>query len=121
MRAQRIVAGSLGVLAVLAWVAPAAAQTPQTPRPLVRLFGGERRAPSAKTPEWTAPVPIELLPPGVRENVTKVVGQPTLTAHGPAEEFRAGVYEWLIDHPDRTAVAWRRLGVPCVGITDLGN
>src|ERR1700752_1005800 len=116
MRAQRLVAGILSVLAGLAWPAPANAQTPESPRPLVRLFGSDRRTPAAKTPSWTAPVPIELLPPGVRENVTKVVAQPTLTAHGPAEEFRAGIYEWLVDHPDKTAVAWRRLGVPCVGI-----
>lgn len=121
MRAPRIVAGSLSILAGLGWAAPLAAQTPETPRPLLRLFAGDRRPPVAKAPEWTAPVPIELLPPGVRENVTKVVAQPTLVARGPAEQFRAGIYEWLIDHPDRTAVAWRRLGVPCVGIGDLGN
>lgn len=121
MRAQRLVAGSLSVLAGLAWATPAPAQTPESPRPLVRLFGGDRRAQATKAPDWSAPVPIELLPPGIRENVTKVVAQPTLTAHAPAEEFRAGVYEWLVDHPDKTAVAWRRLGVPCVGIGDLGN
>lgn len=121
MRARRVVAGSLSILAGLAWTTPLSAQSPESPRSLMRLIGGDRRAQAAKSPEWTAPVPIELLPPGVRENVTKVVSQPTLVAHGPAEEFRAGIYEWLVDHPDRTAVAWRRLGVPCVGIGDLGN
>src|SRR5262249_34091636 len=49
--------------------------------------------------------------------IAKVVQTPTLTAHGPSEEFPANFYDWLLDHPDRVALAWRRLGVPCVGIT----
>jgi hypothetical protein len=31
------------------------------------------------------------------------------------------VYEWLYDHPDRVALAWQRLKVPTVNITDLGG
>jgi hypothetical protein len=31
------------------------------------------------------------------------------------------MYEWLFDHPDRVALAWQRLKVPAVPITDAGN
>ena len=44
-----------------------------------------------------------------------------MSSHGPAEEFPGSFYDWLLDHPDRIALAWRRLGVPCVGIANHGN
>src|SRR5207244_5862118 len=48
---------------------------------------------------------------------------PTLVTHAPAEEFQASVamYQWLMDHPDRAAAAWKRLGVDCSPITDRGQ
>ena len=70
---------------------------------------------------WNAPVAIDALPAEIRGKIAKVVQSPTMTAHGPAEEFPANFYDWLVDHPDRVALAWRRLGVPCVGITNHGN
>jgi hypothetical protein len=68
-------------------------------------------------------VPLNELPSGVREKVQRVLDQPTLFARGPAEEFRgqAMVYHWLLDHPDRAALAWQRLGAPCLEITDQGG
>ena len=43
-----------------------------------------------------------------------MVQQPTLTAHAGPEEVRGRFYEWLLEHPDRATLAWRRIGVPCV-------
>jgi hypothetical protein len=112
--------GRLAILAGLAWAGSAVAQPPAVtpaeyavPQQRVRLFGPSRPR--------LAPVPLDGLPAALRESVAKVVRDPTLSAHGPAEEFPAGPYEWLLDHPDRVATAWRRLGVPCVGITNKGN
>src|SRR2546428_7780562 len=48
-------------------------------------------------------IPLDRLPPKVRDGVRRVLDQPTLFAHGPAEVFRArpSFYCWLLDHPDR--------------------
>ncbi len=112
--------GRLGVLAGLVWASVAPAQTPVVP---VELSGAAPRPPWAvpTRARLTAPVPLDALPVGWREKVGRVVQSATLSAHAPPEEFRAGVYDWLLDHPDRVALAWRRLGVPCIGITDLGQ
>ncbi len=63
------------------------------------------------------------LPEGLREEIRAIVEKPTLAARGPIETFpcRPDQYFWLLDHPDRAVVAWRRLGAKCVSITDLGN
>lgn len=68
-------------------------------------------------------VPLAELPANVRDKVQRVLDQPTLFARGPAEEFRgqAQMYHWLLDHPDRAALAWRRLGAPCLEISDQGG
>ncbi len=71
----------------------------------------------------SAQLPFAELPAAVREDVRKVVEQPTLTSRGPHEEFRGQpvLYHWLLDHPDRAAAAWRKLGYPCAEITDRGD
>ena len=58
-----------------------------------------------------------------RETVAGVLKAPTLTAKASDDEFTAhpNVYDWLVEHPDRTTRAWKRLKVPCVDITDLGK
>jgi hypothetical protein len=68
-------------------------------------------------------VPLEQVPPAWREQVRQVLEQPTLYARGPAEIFlgRLDLYEWLLDHPDRAARGWQRLGAPCMDITDRGR
>jgi hypothetical protein len=58
-----------------------------------------------------------------REAVLAVVKKPTITTRGVSPEITctAAVYEWLLEHPDRTSLAWRRLKVPCVEIQDAGQ
>lgn len=74
----------------------------------------------------TAPppgLPLEEMPAEVRESIRKVTEQPTLSTRGPVEDFlgRSVLYQWLLDHPDRAAAAWHRLGAPCLEITDRGS
>jgi hypothetical protein len=94
-----------GVVLAAAWAGAADAADP---RPV---------APSS------APTLAGVVAPAHREAVTEVVRHPTLTAKAAEEPFAssARVYDFLLDHPDRTAQAWRRMGVPCVEITDLGR
>src|SRR5262245_397721 len=96
--------GSLGVLAGLVIAYPACAQHHDRPG----LFEGFRSKSSNITQaSWNAPVTLDALPTALRAKVTKIVQSPTLTTRAPAEEFPASLYEWLLDHPDRTALAWR--------------
>lgn len=65
-------------------------------------------------------VPIDALPTAIREKVRRTVIHPTLVTHAAGEEFRASpeMYQWLLEHPDRAALAWRRLGIPCSPIEE---
>jgi hypothetical protein len=67
------------------------------------------------------PVALESMPAATRDALTKVMKDATLSAVSPAEEFVAhpDMYQWLLDHPDRTAGAWRKLGVAAVEIKTL--
>ena len=58
-----------------------------------------------------ARVPLDEMPECLRARVRQVIERPTLFSHGPAEAFagRPALYDWLLDHPDRALVAWRRL------------
>ena len=58
-----------------------------------------------------------------RDVVMKVVTKPTISTKATASEVvcTISMYEWLFDHPDRVALAWQRLKVPAVPITDVGN
>ncbi|MCS6866289.1 MAG: hypothetical protein RMJ56_10725 [Gemmataceae bacterium] len=58
-----------------------------------------------------------------RDAVLKVVQSPTLSTKATAPEVvcTIAMYEWLFEHPDRVALAWQRLRVPAVPITDLGD
>jgi hypothetical protein len=64
------------------------------------------------------PVPLEEMPASTRDTLSKVMKSPTVTATCPPEEFVAhsDVYTWLLDNPDRTAAAWRKLGVEAIEI-----
>jgi hypothetical protein len=70
-----------------------------------------------------AQLPLNELPVAIREQVRKITDKPTLSARGPTETFsgRPALYQWLLDHPDRAAAAWQRLGTPCLEICDRGN
>ncbi len=65
-------------------------------------------------------VPLDKIPEPLRDRVRQVITHPTLFSHGPAEAFAGhpALYDWLLDHPDRALVAWRRLGAKCTKITD---
>jgi hypothetical protein len=78
----------------------------------------EKAKAAAKLP---LPVTLEAMPAATRDALTKVMKDPTITAVSPAEEFVAhpDMYQWLLDHPDRTAGAWRKMGVAAVEIKPL--
>jgi hypothetical protein len=79
---------------------------------------------AAKSPFSPAvPVPLDELPANLRAKVRGVMDKPTLTTRGQAETFNGEpkVYQWLLEHPDRAAVAWRRLGAKVADISDKGN
>lgn len=67
------------------------------------------------------PVALDAMPGPTRDALSKVMKDPTLTAVSTAEEFVAhpDMYQWLLDHPDRTAGAWRKMGVAAVEIKPL--
>lgn len=109
MISRVLVVGTLGLAAVVC-PRPCPAQTP---------YGSFAQAIGARP--RGLPVPISALPAAVRNDVAKIVQHPTLTSHGPAEELPVGIYAWLLDHPDRAAVAWQRLGIPCSEIKNLGQ
>jgi hypothetical protein len=83
--------------------------------------GSTAFAAEPKASNLPLPVALEDLPSSTRESVSKVMKSPTISAIGPAEEFIAhpDMYQWLLDHPDRTAGAWRKLGVDAVEIKTL--
>lgn len=58
-----------------------------------------------------------------RDAVMKVVQKPTVSTRATAPDLvcTVAMYEWLFDHPDRVAAAWRRLNVAAVPIADAGN
>src|SRR4051812_23290849 len=64
------------------------------------------------------PVPLEEMPAPTRDALARVMKDPTITAVCSPQEFVAhpDTYQWLLDHPDRAAAAWRKLGVDAVEI-----
>jgi hypothetical protein len=68
-------------------------------------------------------MPLDKMPEKYRESVRQVMDNPTLFARGPKESFvsKPEVYQWLLDHPDRGVLAWRRLGAQCVSIVPSEN
>jgi hypothetical protein len=70
-----------------------------------------------------ARMPLAEMPEDMRERVRQVVEQPTMCGQGPAEVFagQPTVYAWLLDHPDRGVLAWRRLGAKCTEINAVGR
>jgi hypothetical protein len=66
---------------------------------------------------------LDVVRPEFHEGVLKCVRHPTVATKSTGDEIvcTVAVYEWLYDHPDRVALAWQRLKVPTVTITDLGG
>ena len=113
---------SLGTVlgSVVASAAVAAAQPPQ-PAPIPPAASGGLAMPAAPAP--TRIVLSEVVDPAYRDAVLAVVRKPTVATRGRSDEVICdpAVYDWLLDHPDRVSLAWRRLKVPCVQITDAGK
>jgi hypothetical protein len=114
---SRAIAGALGVVLVYAPLFAA------DPRP---LFGPRKATVAPITTTLTSasqPKLLDYVAETHREAVATVIKAPTLTAKATEDEFVAHpkVYDWLLEHPDRTSLAWQRLNVPCVEITDLGK
>ena len=103
MLIPRVVTGALAFCLLLS-AAPAAEPLTATPRPATVGL-------------------LDAVAPAYRDAVSQVVRQPTLSAKAADDRFTAHVkvYDWLLEHPDRASLAWRRMKVPCVEITDLGD
>ncbi|HEV3384222.1 MAG TPA: hypothetical protein VG097_05370 [Gemmata sp.] len=83
---------------------------------------------SGTTTATPAPTPtrlnlLDVVRPEFHEVVLKCVRHPTVATKATGDEIvcTVDVYQWLYDHPDRVALAWQRLKVPTVNITDLGE
>lgn len=118
MRRHRVLVAWLGLGMGVLWASGAAAQTTR----------GEVRAAGMSDARATyralaAQVPVEDVPIKVRERVRLVIEQPILVTRGPVEAFvcQPETYFWLLDHHDRGAAAWKRLGAQCLDITDRGG
>ncbi len=80
-------------------------------------------APTAATAPAKPKAVLDLVEEKHRDAVAAILQSPTITAKASDLEFVAhpNVYDWLLAHPDRTTLAWKRLKVPSVDITDLGR
>ena len=78
---------------------------------------------SKQVAQPSEPLPFNDIPAAEREKVRQVVTQPTFKGRGAGEAFggRAELYDWLLDHPDRALVAWRRLGAVASDIQNHGD
>ena len=123
MTVRRYSLGGLGLLAGLVSAGPVAAQFPPSdsrPHPAAEAPFRTRTASSMSAAQL---IPYDGLQPVLRDRIRKVVSQPMLVTHAEANEFKASpkTYEWLLDHPDRAALAWERAGIECAPISDRGN
>lgn len=87
--------------------------------PLAAANDPPRRAPTSPT----APSVLDFVAPNYRDTVAQVMKNATLSAKAADDEFtaHAKIYDWLLEHPDRASLAWRRMKIPCVEIKDLGK
>jgi hypothetical protein len=113
MECRRKALGWFLMMASTAAANAASAQTiPEGPRPSIVQQGF-----------MPAPVPLDALPPSLRERVRVVLEHPTLSSRGPLEAFRCrpSLYFWLLDRPDFAMRLWRGLGAKCTEIHTLGD
>ena len=112
----------LGGVAAAVSLAPAGAADPRPAPPAPAMPAAMPEA----LPNTAGMVRINLseaVHPDYRDAVLKIVKQPTVStkATAPSVICTVSMYEWLFEHPDRVALAWQRLKVPTVPITDSGN
>jgi hypothetical protein len=83
----------------------------------------ESPAKSTKAESNSDPIALANVPASHREKVRAILTHPTLHTRGPVEVFRGQplLYEWLLDHPDKAVLIWRRIGARCAEITERGN
>lgn len=105
----------LACLAGLAWGSGASALA----QPPIKVTPAPEKMDKVKA---AAQVPLAEIPERFREGVKITLEKPALYTQGPIETFACAphVYYWLLEHPDRGVVAWRRLGAQCVMISDRG-
>jgi hypothetical protein len=110
VRVGRSLGVLLGALGTAAALAQPPAPGPAAPMPM-------------QVPAPTRVVLSDVVDPAYRDAVLGVVRRPTLSTRGASGDVVCSpqLFEWLLDHPDRTALAWRRLQVPCVDIADAGK
>jgi hypothetical protein len=85
--------------------------------------------PAMLAPPSAAPMPesrmsvLDSVKPEFRDSVARCMSKPTVSTRALGEEVvcTVAVYEWLFEHPDRVALAWRRLKVPSIPISDMGE
>lgn len=85
--------------------------------------------PAMLAPQSSAPAPqlrmnvLDAVKPEFRDAVARCMSKPTVSTRAMGEEVvcTVAVYEWLYEHPDRVALAWHRLKVPSIPISDMGN
>jgi hypothetical protein len=108
-------------VAVLGGLLAATAGRSLAGAPAETLFPTRHQSLASAAPEVR--VPLEEMPPEVREKLRQVLDRPTLTVRGPAETFSCvpATYHWLLGHPDQGVQLWKRLGAQCVEIVDRGN
>jgi len=109
-------------LLLVAWCAAANAALAQSV-PAVSTSGSTPR-PASPAPAFVTPaIPLEELPPPIRERIRSVLEHPTLSSRGPLEAFhcRPPLYYWLLDHPDQAVRLWRGLGAKCTDIQTGGD
>jgi hypothetical protein len=111
-----VVAVAATMAATLCWLPGASAGEPRS------LLGPRVKA-SAVPTTAAQPKLLDFVAEKHRDAVAAVIKSPTLTAKATDDEFAAHpqVYDWLLEHPDRTSLAWQRLKVPCVEIVDRGK
>lgn len=116
---------SIGVAVGILLVAAATAQVPPAPAPIGGTGGGSAGlmpGPMAGTAPGRI-VLADVVDPAFKDAVLAVARKPTLSTRYAAEEVACppDLYAWLLEHPDRVSLAWQRLKIPCVVITDAGN
>jgi hypothetical protein len=111
---SRLSWGWLGLLAGVVWAASAGPG---------RAQHSPARPDAAERARSAAQVPLDQLPPHVRDGARRALERPTFFSRGPAEVFACdpSLYYWFLDHPDRAVTAWRKLGAKCLNITSRGQ
>jgi hypothetical protein len=123
MKGARFLLCGFGLLGTLSLgVGPIHGQQPPSPYGSVRYSQIPPHS-SVRTVKASVVVSQDDLSAAWRESVARVMQHPTLSARSSGDTFSVNddLYRWMLDHPDRVALAWRRMHVPAIEITPLGG